>query len=247
MIIMNYLANALPINGLNTGEISALYPNYFVPAGFTFAIWGVIYLLLGSFIMNSLYLYKNRGPVLENHIERISFWFFISCMANGLWIIFWHHQMIFYSILMMLILLYSLLKIYVSSLGAHYKLKEYWTFKLPFSVYLGWISVATIANFSVYLTDNDWNGFGINPEVWAVIMIIVACLIGIYLLLKFRDVVYNFVLIWAFTGLYFKASNSGVEFASRIVSITALGAIIVLSASIILSYILINKSYDLSR
>jgi hypothetical protein len=237
MVVVNYLANALPINGYNTGEVSALYSNYFVPAGFTFSIWGIIYLFLGLFIVRALYLYKNDRSIDLSLISAISFWFFLSCVANALWIFCWHYLQIFYTVILMLILLYSLMKIYLITRQIRVKGLDYYSLSVPFSIYLAWISVATIANFTAYLTDSSWQGLGINPEIWSVIMILVACSIGIMMLIGFADVSFTLVLIWAFFGLYMKASDTTNAFSSQIAANTALLSIIVsVSAIVFLIY-----------
>lgn len=200
MIVMNTLANALPLFGRNTGEISGLFPNLFVPAGFTFSIWGLIYLLLLVFTvaqMKGAFGSKSEPPA---YVAAIGPWFFISSMANGLWILAWHALQPLLSIAIMLALLWSLIRIYQAlnnGSGAEGK----YAARLPFSVYLGWISVATIANATAVLVHYDWSGFGISPAVWTVAMIVVAVLAGAFFLWKKLDVPYALVILWALYGI----------------------------------------------
>ena len=238
MVFVNYLANALPINGYNTGEVSALYSNYFVPAGFTFSIWGIIYFFLGLFIVRTLYLYKNDRFNDLSLVSSISFWFLLSCITNALWIYCWHYLQIFYTLVLMLILLYSLMKMYLITRQVQVKGLDYYALSVPFSIYLAWVSVATIANFAAFLTDSSWQGLGIHPEIWSVIMIIVACSIGIIMLLTYADIGFVLVLIWAFFGLYKKASDTSDAFSSDIIAKTALFSIIV---SILAIFILLYR------
>lgn len=198
VITMNTLANALPLNGQTTGELSALYPNSFVPAGFTFSIWGVIYLFLLGFI-----IFQFTKQATEE-IKKIGPWFFISCLANGTWIVAWHYEIIILSLLIMIVLLLSLLMIYLKlniSLEKVPPLKK-WLIQAPFSLYVGWITVATIANTTALLVDFGWRGGGIPEPTWAGIMVLTAGLIGSTVILRRKDVFYGLVLLWAFWGIW---------------------------------------------
>ena len=109
MVTVNILANVLPIGGRTTGEVSDFVGNLFVPAGFTFSIWGVIYLALGFFIF---YSFKNikKWPVSDS-VKEIGFLFLISCVLNAVWIFAWHNLFIGTSLVLMLGLLLSLIHI----------------------------------------------------------------------------------------------------------------------------------------
>ncbi len=203
-IVVNYLANALPIAGKSTGELSDLYPNLFTPAGFTFAIWGVIYLLLTLFVIyQAKDIHKlNKDPV----VEKVGGWFFVTCLANMGWIFAWHYQAVGLSLVFMLILLVSLIFIYLRlDIGRTRVTKmERYLVHLPFSVYLGWISVATIANVSALLVDAGWNRWGLSEATWTVIVIIVGTLIALYALRSRGDIFYSLVFIWAFFGIFMR-------------------------------------------
>jgi hypothetical protein len=198
VITMNTLANALPLNGKTTGELSALYPNSFVPAGFTFSIWGVIYLFLLGFI-----IFQFTKQATEE-VKKIGPWFFISCLANGTWIVAWHYEIIVLSLLIMILLLVSLLMIYLRLNIALEKVSaaKRWLIQAPFSLYLGWITVATIANTTALLVDVGWTGGGIPEPTWAGIMVLIAGLIGSSVILRRKDVFYGLVLLWAFWGIW---------------------------------------------
>ena len=223
-IILNGLANALPINSVTTGELSDMYPNLFVPSGFTFAIWGLIYTLLLIFTIYQLVqAFSKNGNT--DFIEKIGWYFVLSCLANASWIVVWHYQFISFSLLIMLGILGSLLAIYQRlNIG----LKPISTIEkalvhVPFSVYLGWITVATIANVTTLAVDMNWNGFGISEMTWTMIMITIATLIGILMLFRRKDWAYALVLIWAFYGIYAKRSAIDAELYSSIITITLMG------------------------
>lgn len=202
-IIVNFLATTLPLNGKTPKELSDLYPNFFVPAPITFSIWAVIYIaLLGFIIYQALGMFKKEEPMPDG-ADKIAWFFVISCIANASWILVWHYQMLTLSLLIMVILLSTLIQIYlrldVGRPGV--TPAERWLVHFPFSLYLGWISIATIANATAVLVNSGWNGFGIDPTIWASIMIGVGTILTLVMLLNRRDVIYAAVVIWAFYGI----------------------------------------------
>lgn len=237
VIAVNALANILPINGYNTGEISAFYPNYFVPAGFTFGIWGIIYLLLIGFVFCSLFAAFGRFDAqAKQAIISISPMFQITCLLNAGWIVVWHHLLLPASLVVMLVFLVLLVRICI-------KLKP---FKLAmpafhriwihhaFLVYLGWISVATIANTTALLVGYGWTGGFIPPHLWSIIMITVAVLLGIFMVGVKKEPAFGWVLSWALFGVYAgqKAANQAVGNAAAI----GLCLILALSITIVISF-----------
>lgn len=208
-IIVNALANALPINGKTTGELSDMYPNLFVPAGLTFSIWGVIYTAMLIFIVYQL-IQAYRQPQHADIIHDIGPWYIISSIANCAWILAWHYVLPALSLVIMLILLFSLIKIYLSLYHTSSNVsKASKLLVFPFfSIYLGWITVATIANFTTVLVDWGWNRGAIDPSVWTITMISVAIGMGIYFAIFRKDVPYTLVIIWALYGIYFKRSTA---------------------------------------
>ena len=199
-IAVNSLANALPINGRTTGQLSDLYPNLFVPAGLTFSIWGVIYLLLAAFTIYQLVIPNRQATAF---LERIGYLFVLASAANIGWIFLWHYQRVSASLAAMLILLASLLALYVRlGIGVTASSwKERILLQLPFSIYLGWITVATIANVTALLVNIGWNRFGASQELWTVVVLIVAALITVAVLLTRNDLFYALVILWAFFGI----------------------------------------------
>ena len=206
-LTLNFLAVLLPINNKTTAELSELYPNYFVPSGFTFSIWGIIYLLLIAFMFYQGFQYYKNNPSTNKIISNIGPWFFISGLANGSWILAWHYEYVFLSVGIMLVLLYSLFKIYivVQSTRPHKMWDNIFILTMS-SVYLGWISVATIANVTALLVSVNWSGWGISEPMWASIMIIIAALLGIIAVFNRQDIPFALVIIWAIWGIYSKQS-----------------------------------------
>ncbi len=218
VIIMNYLANALPINDKTTGELSAEYPNLFVPAGITFSIWGIIYLLLAVFIVMQ-FMDANKELV-----SAIGWAFVLSSIFNAAWIVAWHYQKLPLSLLIMLGLLASLIYI-------NYQLQGFPSglIKATFGIYLGWICIATIANVTAVLVSYNWGGWGISEEVWAIIMITAGTTISAVALLRLNNPFLALAVIWAFVGIIIKRQ---VDFTSIVIT-AAMGAFIMLIVMIV--------------
>jgi hypothetical protein len=210
MIFVNYLANALPINGIDTGQISDNYPNLFAPIGFTFSIWGLIYLLLGIYSFYQFF----KPQINEKLLNKINLYFILTSLINILWIFAWHYDFIGLSVLLMLVLLISLIGIADSFKGQSLSIKEKIIIKLPFSIYFGWITIATIANITILLVSLNWNSFGLSDVFWTIIVLLVGAIIGLLGTIKDKNIAYGLVFIWAYLGIYFKhISTSG--FAGR--------------------------------
>lgn len=204
-LTVNVLASTLPLNGQDTGAISDRFSVYFVPAGYVFAIWGLIYV---GWIAYSIYqaLPAQRDSAL---LRDIAPWYILSGLANAAWLFAWHYNQFVLSIVVMLVLLAALIVIY-RRLEAQRPASraEFWTVYATFSVYLGWISVATIANATSVLDFVGWNGFGLSEPLWAVIMLAVAAALGLFFSVRYADVGYVAVLVWAFVGIAVKHSGT---------------------------------------
>ena len=198
-VAVNSLANIIPFNGLTTGEVSDAIPNLFTPAGYVFSIWTVIYLGLFAFAVYQVLPSKRD----EEFLDRIGYWFVVSSVFNIAWIFAWHYEQFVITLILMLGLLISLIAIYLR-LGVgrrEVSTGERWLVHLPFSIYLGWISVATIANVTTVLVTGGWGGWGISPEIWTVLVILVGGALGIAMALTRRDWAYPLVIVWAFIGI----------------------------------------------
>jgi hypothetical protein len=200
MITVNALANILPINGLNTGEVSEAYTNLFTPSAGTFSIWGVIYLLLLLYTLFHVGVIRAKD---KHHslLNQVGFWFILTCLLNSAWIFAWHFKVIWVSLLLMVLLLLCLLKIALVFQGFELTRLEKLVIRLPFSVYFGWISVATIANATVFLISIHWGRFSLSPVVWTVVILVIGAVIGILTTLRFKDYGYLLVFIWAYLGI----------------------------------------------
>jgi benzodiazapine receptor len=224
-IVVNGLANALPINGQNTGEISDRFDVYFVPAGYVFSIWSVIYVALIGYAIYQALPAQRTNPRLRS----IGYLFVLTNIANTGWIFLWHYEYFAASLAVMIVLLLTLIAIYQRLNRDNWQpsTAEKWLAKIPFSIYLGWITVATIANATSVLDDIGWNGFGIAPEIWAVIMLAVATVVGLLFSVRMRDIAYVLVLVWATVGIAVE------QWDTPLVAWSALIAAVILALSLL--------------
>lgn len=209
MITVNGLANALPINGMTTGALSDLYPNLFVPAGLTFSIWGLIYLLLLVFVVFQLYaaIRQDKNVLLPAKAQII---LGINFILNMGWIFLWHYEKIFWSLIVMLGLLLTLIYLFRQ---IRIPLRKKWhllVLRAPVGVYYGWISVATIANITALLVSLNWGAWGIPPNAWTIIVMVVAAILALLILWKHACLAYALVIIWAFIGIIIKRGAQSV-------------------------------------
>ena len=227
MVVVNALANILPINGIGTGAVSDSYPNLFAPAGITFAIWGLIYLLLALYTIFQLGLFKKNRSMSDSLTNKVGVVFSISSIANTVWIFTWHYRIISLSMVLML-MIFVCLAIIVSAIRKEtLSSKEKVFVKLPFSIYFGWITVATIANVTTLLVSVGWNGFGLSQAVWAVAIIAIGAIIGIITILRNKDYPYGLVILWAYTGIVIKhVSATGFNGMYPAVIITTIAAMV---------------------
>lgn len=210
MITVNGLANTLPLNGRRTGDVSMAYPSLFTPAGVTISIWGVIYLLLALHVLYQLGLFRDGTPDVGRTplLNRVGVLFAVSSVANTAWVFAWHYDFIGLSAVLIVVILVCMILITDTLRAANLSAREKWFMAVPFSVYFGWTTVATVANITVLLVSLGWNGFGISAPVWATVIVLVAMAIGTTTMLRNRDVAYGLVLIWAFTGILIRQTSA---------------------------------------
>lgn len=201
MITVNFFANNLPLNKISTGAVSDSYPNLFAPAAVTFLIWLVIYFLLACFV---IYQFGSAGGKKDELIQRIGPYFIISSFANAAWMFSWHYKNIVLSIVLMLIILICLAIIFIRIGNTNISHKEKIFVKLAFTIYFGWITVATIANLTVLFVSLGFDALGIAGQVWTIFAIILGMAIGGYIVLRERNVFYGLVIIWAYIGILVK-------------------------------------------
>ena len=220
LILVNSLAGSTTlIGGQNTASISDSNPTLVTPAGYVFSIWGVIYVLLGIFV-----IYQALPSQKGEYQEKIGFFFILSSLFNIVWLFLWQYEFLVFSVILMFMLLSSLIAIYLRlGIGkSKVSLRERIAVHLPFSIYLGWITIASIANVATTLVSDNWNGLGIAPETWAILIIVVALLITLVVTVTRVDFAYGLVVIWALMGIAVKQSQY-----QNIVLMAQIGAVVI--------------------
>jgi translocator protein len=199
-VIMNSLAGSTKIiGGRNTADVSNANSTLITPAGYVFVIWGVIYILLGIFVVYQA-LPSQKG---KEYLNKISWLFILSSIVNIGWLFAWQYEYLSLSVLLIFALLVTLIAIYMRlGIGkSNAIMREKLAVHLPFSVYLGWITVASIADVAATLVSYNWNGFGISSSTWAILVVAVALLITMLMLATRKDIAYSLVIIWALIGI----------------------------------------------
>ncbi len=239
-IIVNALAVLLPLNGKTTQELSDALPNLFVPAGITFSIWSIIYTFLIIFMLYQIYDFSKKGKTDINYLEKIGGWFILAGLANIIWIFLWHYEQVTLSLLAMLVLLVSLIMIYLRlDIGkSKISLKEKIAVHTTISIYLGWITVATIANVTAVLVKLDVGELFLGQVTWTILVLIVATIITALVIFTRKDIAYSLVIIWALLGIAIKRlSDDPIYGVQTNIAITASIAILVIFAVILVDFI----------
>lgn len=235
-IVVNGLANALPINGQTTGDISNRFEVLFTPANYVFAIWGVIYIGLICIAVYQALPSQKANP----RLEKVRGWMVVSGVANIAWILLWHYEQFPLTMVAMGLLLLTLIITYrrleIGRLGP--SLTERWMLQVPIGIYLGWISVATVANASVVLVVQNWGGWGISPQIWTLIMMGVALILGWVIAWQRSETAFPLVLAWAFAGIAIR--NAGTE-------ILVGGAWVAVGLALLASLISLRKAIHLRQ
>jgi hypothetical protein len=205
MVAANAAANILPINQVMTGEISDLYANLFAPAPITFAIWGLIYLLLAVYVFYQMHVFHpRRRPLQQRRFNAVAWAFILSSLANTAWIFAWHYQWIGVSMILIAIVLVCLIFSVLTLSDMQLELSDVQWIYVPMLIYFGWLTIANIANVTTYLVYMDWNRFNLTESVLMIIVLSVGVLIGSVVANRFKSLSYLAVLIWAYVGILLK-------------------------------------------
>jgi len=231
-IVVNGLAGSTTIiGGTNTAQVSDANPTLITPAGYVSSIWGIIYILLGVFVIFQA-LPSEKG---KEYQKRVSWLFVLSSLFNIAWLFLWQFEYLSFSVILMFLLLATLIAIYLRlNIGmSTVSLREKLAVHLPFSVYLGWITIASIANVATTLVSVNWDGFGISQETWATLIIIIALVLTLLVIATRKDIAYGLVIIWALVGIAVKQSENlriaMIAEVSAVLIAVALGVVIILA------------------
>lgn len=227
MLVVNGLAGSTTVlNGWNTADVSAAYPTLFTPAGYTFAIWGVIYALLIGYLVYQFGGFGKVSGEKQKAIDAITPQFVLLSLVNMVWIFVWQYAVMWLAVLLIVVMLWLLARINEILRSLEYSPREYTLLRVPFSVYYGWLTVATVANICVWLVSVEWGAWGVDPVTWLVTILWVAAAIGVTAILRNRDWAYGLVFVWAYLGILL----SSTEF-STVVVVSLVGLIGVIAAT----------------
>ena len=201
MILLNVLANLLPLNGKTTGEISDLYPSIITPAAYTFSIWGLIYFLLLLFTLYQMLVKSGDSTITPEIFNHIRILFIISCFANGAWIIAWHYEYIALALMLIFIILICLYIINITLWGQELSGKEKLLVQIPFEIYFAWITAAAVINATVLLISIGWTGYDIPGILWASMLLLLFLGLSSRILIKYDSVAYALVSLWVYMGI----------------------------------------------
>lgn len=201
-VIFNYLSNTGIFNGKTIGNVSDQYHNLFTPAGYAFSIWGVIYLLLLGFVIyTGRSLFNPAKNEADDFVEKIGWWFVISCLANCAWIVTWLYGLTGLSVIVLVISLTCLLIILKHALIYTENNAKRWLINIPFQIYSGWVSVALIAATAAWLKKINWSGWGISEVNWTIILIIIASVIHLFMTWKKNAPIFALAAVWALVAI----------------------------------------------
>lgn len=224
MIIVSYFANAMGINNNTIGSLSRQYENLFTPADYAFSIWALIYLSLIAYVFFQLKrAYKDS--VETNFIEETGPWFAVANFANAAWVMVWLYEYTFLSVILMLVILFSLIRIIINTR------MELWDAPLkiiafvwwPICLYAGWISLATIANIAAYLAKIGWDGWFLTEIQWTLLMIFIAVVINMLMIYKRNMREFALVGVWGLIAIFVRHSGEN----ELIANVALAGAIVV--------------------
>lgn len=207
MVAVNALANVLPLNGVNTGQVSALYPNLFTPAPYTFGIWGVIYLMLSVYTGFQVFGRSVADGPRQKVLTEVAKLFIGTSILNAGWVFAWHYGQIALTVVLMLGLLAGLARIGWLLRTPHCSPVEELALRIPFALYFGWITVATVANITVLLVHVGWDGFSLAPQLWTALILTVAAVITAVTMYRIRSVAYGLAVVWAFVGILVRQTS----------------------------------------
>lgn len=232
-VAFNAISQALPLNGQTSAEIANRYPNMlYFPANYAFSIWGVIYLFLLAFVIyQALPAQREAEP-----FKRIGVLFVATSVFNIGWLASFHYNLFPLSVILMMLLLATLLTLYIrlDIGGQPVSRRDKWLVHVPFSLYLGWITAATVTNAGFVLTDAGWNGLGLSSEIWTVIMLTITGVIAAFMVLTRRDIAYGLMIVWAVSAIAVR--HSGVQIVLISAATVSIAVAVMTLARLLMNY-----------
>ena len=225
VLTVNGLANALPINGLRTAEVTGELTVLFSPAAYVFAVWAAIYAFQAAYVVYQALPAQKTNPLHR----RIAPWYLLISIANTTWIFLWHYQQFTLSNFAMITLLVGLIMLYlITRVGGERPTRaHFWLLRVPFSLYLAWITVATVVNVTQWLNWFGWGRFGLGELTWGLTMLLVATLIASLMAWRFRDIAFVCVIVWAYIGIAVRQNETvPMSFTAGVMAAVVIAALV---------------------
>lgn len=229
--VVNVISNVFPLNGLSIGQISnTLFKNVLIiPANYAFAIWGLIY--LGLFALGIYQFLPSQKD--DSDLRNTGYLLVIASIAQSIWVYLFLSRLFALSVVAMLLILLPLIGVYLRLDSGNKSVSrgKKWYIQAPISIYLSWISVATIVNVACALYFQGWNGWGISGEIWTVILLLIASAIAAIIVIQRRDIAYAGVTVWAILAIAIKHWNNPILRNVALALVIALVLIAIIKSS----------------
>ena len=238
------------INELSVGEVSDRYPTLLTPAGFTFSIWALIYFGLLLFCTYHLFAaFRLNENVTSNKKLKHSYpWFILNNVATAVWLIAWTHEKLLLSVLLIILQLVSLIilhnKLCIHDATTPMRIKVCTQF--PISIYFGWITVATVANISTYLTSTGWDQWDISAINWAITLIAILTIVTIWVMNRRLNVIFGLVVSWGLFGILVRLTTENRENYEPVIY-TIYGALMLVGFNLLVALIRNLRKPDARR
>lgn len=229
VLLINGLSQSQRWNNTTVGEISNKFGNLFTPAPYAFSIWGLIFLMLIIYGIYQLYSAFSNTPD-SHYIEKTSWWFTLANIGNASWVVAFTYDQILLSVGIMIIILVSLLQVVVRTNMNKEKVsfKVHALVRTPISLYAGWITVATIANFSAYFASIDLMGSELTQIIWTIALITIAVLLNTLMVWTRNMHTYGAVAVWALLAIYIRHDQS-IESVAYYALVSAITLVVIIA------------------
>jgi tryptophan-rich sensory protein len=212
LIVMNGLSNARVFGPQTNGDVSQKYNTLVTPAGYAFAIWGLIFLGLLGFAFYQALPSQRHNP----RFRTAGPWYILNGLCNAVWSPIFNQEWIGLSVLVILVMFGSLFMVMEHlrinprtelAMMRPVKPGETWLARLPFSIYFGWLSVATILNITVWFRYTGFDLSGVAEPIWAVGVLVLSFMVGAVLFNRYRSIAYILVFTWAYAAIAAKQAD----------------------------------------
>jgi hypothetical protein len=233
MIVMNFLANSIPFNNQSTGAISDKYPSLFTPSGFTFSIWGIIYIFLGIYVVKTVLTVNSN--LSDTYLQTVMLIFVATSVLNVLWLLSWHYDYILLSTITMALFLVLLLIAMILIPSNELLIKS------AFSLYAAWLSVAFIANVTILIVNMNIPVFMSKEVLWYIVIITVGLVIVSAVLLFTKNIVFGLVFMWAYLGIFMKHKSQVGHFITNPATLNYTAILLVLLTVVVIATFITNE------